>query len=277
MKGNKTIAALAAVTALLCGSELYLFRQCNALSVENADLKSTVAAMDATILETREANEKLTQDADRVKSENVDLKVKVNHLDEKIDDLSLDMAQAQNTIIELTGAIDEDQFEQPKNSKRPEVIMPEQELDIDPDNITEISGMTGDQFDKIIEKIMDRRGLETCKLAGTGDAFAEVEETYGINGLYILAIFAHESAFATQCINTNNFGGIRGGKSWKWFETPSDCIYYEGRLLKDSYVDMGLVDLDDIGGKYCESNAWPDRIQELVDEFVGYMEEVVAD
>lgn len=275
MKSQKAVVAIAAVTALLFGSELYLYQQCEALSVENTELRETVATMDATILGMREESDQISQDADRVKSENVDLKVKVNQLDQQVDDLALAMAQAKNTIIELSGAIDESQFTEPK-VEEPEVTI--RALNTDPDNITEVSGMTGEQFDELISKIMSTRGLDSCRLAGTGAAFAEVEDTYGINGVYILAIFAHESAFATKCINTNNFGGIRSGSSsWKYFETPSDCIYYEGRLLKDKYVDCGLIELDDIGDKYCEGDAWPDRIQELVDEFIGYTKEVVTD
>lgn len=269
MKSTRTIvAAIVSVSALLFGSEIYLLQECSALSAENAGLKDTVATMDATILDMREESVRVSQDASRIKSENEDLKVEVNRLDSKVDDLSTEMALANNMIIELTGAIDEAQFTEP-------VVEEPNEVNTDPENITEISGMTGDQFNDVIDKIMVDRGLNTCKLAGTGDALADVEETYGINGLYILAIFAHESAFATRCINTNNFGGIRGGSGWKSFGTPSDCIYYEGQLLKNKYVDCGLIDLDDIGGKYCESSAWPTRIQELVDDFCDYAEEVV--
>lgn len=271
MKSQKTVAALVALSALLFGSEIYLFRECSALSIENDDLKGTVATMDATILSMREESEKVTQDANRIKSENEDLKVEVDYLGDQVYDLSIGLAQANNMINELSDAIDESQFEEEKEPEKDPTS-----INTEPENITEISGMTGAQFNKVIDKIMLDRGLNTCKLAGTGDAFAEVEEKYGINGLYILAIFAHESAFATRCINTNNFGGIRGGGSWKYFATPSDCIYYEGELLRTKYVDTGLVDLDDIGAKYCEGSAWPSRIQELVDEYLDIMEEVVS-
>lgn len=271
MKSTKAIVvSLTVISSLMFGSEIYLFQECSALSAENAELQNSVSTMDATILDMQEESNRTSAYANRVKSDNEDLKSKVNYLDERVYDLSVSLAQANNTIVELTNSIDESQFEAPKDE-------PAKPLNTEPDNITEISGMTGDQFDEVIGKIMSDRGLNSCKLAGTGDAFEEVEETYGINGLYILAIFAHESAFATQCINTNNFGGIRGGKSWKSFSSPVDCIYYEGRLLKEKYVDDGLIDIDDIGARYCEGSAWPDRIQELVDDYLGYMIEVVSD
>jgi soluble cytochrome b562 len=265
MKSTKTVAwSLAALSAFMLGGELYLFNRCDTLSAENAELKDTVTAMDAKILDVQKESDKSSDYAYRVKQENEDLKTTITYLDDQIDDLTISLSKANNTIVELSAIL-----------KAVEESAPKKTIDIDPENITEISGMTGDQFDEVIDKIMASRGLSTCKLQGTGETFEKVEDDYGINGLYILAIFSLESAFATRCINTNNFGGIRGGKSWKSFSSPSDCIYYEGRLLKEKYVDDGLVEIDDIGARYCESGTWPDVIQGFVDDYLVYMQEVV--
>lgn len=261
---NKTVPILAALSALLIGGEIRLFTECSAMAEENAKLRSQNDQMASTIATMEDSNTLLSKNATEMQAENEDLREEVDLLVGKIDDMSLRMAYTTNMLTML-----QEEYETVSTT------IPERDYETDPENITEISGMSAEQFDEVIGKIMSSRGLTTCKLAGTGEAFEEVETTYGINGLYILAIFAHESAFATRCINTNNFGGIRANSGWKYFNTPSDCILYEGQLLKTKYVDVGLIDLDDIGAKYCESGAWPTRIQELVDEYTDIMTEVV--
>lgn len=266
---NKTVPILAALSALLIGGEIRLFTECSAMAEENAKLRSQNDQMASTIATMEDSNTLLSKNATEIESENEELREEVDLLVGKIDDMSLRMAYTTNMLTML-----QEEYEAVGTIKD---AIPEREYETDPENITEISGMSAEQFDEVIGKIMTDRGLSTCKLAGTGEAFATVEEAYGINGIYILAIFAHESAFATQCINTNNFGGIRTNNGWKYFNTPSDCILYEGQLLKTKYVDVGLIDLDDIGAKYCEGSAWPSRIQELVDEYTGIMTEVVEE
>lgn len=145
-----------------------------------------------------------------------------------------------------------------------------------PSDITCVSGLSAAQFDELIDKIIEHRGLTSAnKLHGTGEAFAYIEKEYKINGIYVLAIFTQESGFATRCANTNNFAGIKAKRGYRYFETPSDCIYYEGQLLRTKYVDMGLVSLGSIGGKYCETGSWASEVGKIVTTYLGMLDSIV--
>lgn len=145
-----------------------------------------------------------------------------------------------------------------------------------PSDITCISGLNSDQFDELIDLIIEHRGLTSDnKLHGTGKAFAYIEKEYNINGIYVLAIFTQESGFATRCANTNNFAGIKANRGYRYFETPSDCIYYIGSLLRNKYVDRGLVSLNAIGSVYCETGSWPTEVGNIVDTYLDYMDQIV--
>lgn len=145
-----------------------------------------------------------------------------------------------------------------------------------PNDITCVSGLSAAQFDKLIDKIIDHRGLSSSnKLHGTGASFEYIEKEYSINGIYVLAIFTQESGFATRCANTNNFAGVKASRGYKYFETPSDCISYEGRLLRTKYVDMGLVSLEAIGRKYCETGSWATNVGDIVDTYLGMLDSIV--
>jgi len=150
------------------------------------------------------------------------------------------------------------------------------QINTSPVDITDVSGMSADQFNTLIDKIIADRGLTNRnKLYNTGAAFEFIESEYKINGVYVLAIFTYESAFAERCINTNNFAGLKGRRGWKSFETPSDCISYEGWLLRNHYVDKGLISLSSIGKKYCETSAWGTEVGSIVDKYLGYMTEEI--
>lgn len=153
---------------------------------------------------------------------------------------------------------------------------PPKNINLDPADITCVSGLSADQFNELINSIIVYRGLDKSnKLYNTGEAFEYIEDEYGINGIYVLAIFTEESGFATRCINTNNFAGIKGKSGYKSFNTPSDCIYYEGRLLRNSYANYGLTTLSSIGRKYCETSSWANNVGGILNTYLDISEDIV--
>ena len=263
-KINGVAACSIAVAAILLGSNIYLFDKCNSLEQENKELVVTNNELQEKLVDADKVQKTLSNDKVELEQENKKLHATV---DRQINELDQLMKQLAETTAELYMA------KYPIPHEPDEVI--NQDVNCEPANITDVSGLTGDQFDTLIDMILDDRGLgESNPLHGKGYSFEYIEDEYGINGIYVLAIFTQESAFATRCCNTNNFGGIRGNRGWRYFNTPEDCVYFEGNLLKTKYVDCGLVELDDIGAKYCESGSWPDRIQTIVDEYCVMIQDI---
>lgn len=252
-----------ASAALLLGSNIYLFDKCDSLEKENQELMSANNELKDHVAKSDKLQTTLSNDKVELEQENEKLTKINNKLSSELDaclkqlaETTAELYMAQHPIIPEDGEV--------------------QDVDYDPENITCVSGLSGDQFNDLIDIILVNKGLsKNNPLYGTGDAFEYIEDEYDINGVYVLAIFSLESAFATKCCNSNNFGGIRGGHGWKYFNTPEDCIYYEGNLLKTKYVDYGLKTLSDIGDKYCEGGGWDDSVQSFVDIYCDYMTQVV--
>jgi hypothetical protein len=263
---TKTTPILVAIMSLLIGSEIKLLISYDAISTENAQLRSQNDQMASTIATMKDNNVTLSRNAIEMQTENEDLREEMSGLLSEVDNLSMRLANANRQLNTV-----QEQYDDVMNS-----IEFNRNYDTSPTDITCVSGLSGEQFDELIDIIIDKRGLDgSNKLNDTGEAFEFIEEEYGINGLYVLAIFTHESLFAERCINTNNFGGIRGSESWKSFNTPNDCIYYEGKLLRESYVDQGRKTLSDIGEKYCEGSEWESRVGNILDDYIEWMEYVI--
>lgn len=83
--------------------------------------------------------------------------------------------------------------------------------------------------------------LEECLqrgLAGLGECFAQAEQTYGVNALFLIAICQEESAHGTSglAIANNNLAGLRGGSGWRSFASFADCVDYLANMLAKYYL-----------------------------------------
>ena len=92
--------------------------------------------------------------------------------------------------------------------------------------------------------ILKGTGLEGC-----GESYYNMEQTYGVNGLFALSVACQESGFGRYLANTNNFYGMRSSKGWMSFESPDANIQYFGKLMtKSLYYGKDILG---IGATYC--------------------------
>lgn len=129
-----------------------------------------------------------------------------------------------------------------------------------------VSNLTGEQFNEIINALFAKYGISSREnlLYNCGNALAEIEKVYGVNGLFVMAISWMESGSRTSNLarSHNNMTSIYGGDGLKTYSSPSECIINTGRLLKESYHDArGCRSASDIGSIYCPPNPnWANSI-----------------
>ena len=138
--------------------------------------------------------------------------------------------------------------------------------------LTEKYNGTAEQLNKQLNK---KDGV----LKNKGQVFLKAQEKYGINAAVLASIAIHETGYGTSNLakTKNNIGGIRKGKGFKAFASVDDCIMELARLLKQNYVDKGLVTVAQVQKKYCPENdpqdkkglnsSWTGAIGGLVDKF----------
>lgn len=111
-------------------------------------------------------------------------------------------------------------------------------------------------------------------LSGKGDVFIKAQEKYGVNAAILASICRLESdnGKSDNAKEKNNVAGIRiaGSYEFRKFDSVEDCIMYTAKLLKNSYINEGLITLSQIGGKYCpikdktdktgENKYWAERV-----------------
>ena len=153
------------------------------------------------------------------------------------------------------------------NSKKSRSVELETELEtLDLSSSREVTNMTADEFNELIEDICDYRDqdYDTHPFYNTGKTLVEVEEKYEINGIYILTIFTIESGLGENMIRKNNAGGITKNGTYAEFETINDCILYLGQLLEKYSDKYGLETFPEIGSRYLENYVpWAKEADEI--------------
>lgn len=118
-----------------------------------------------------------------------------------------------------------------------------------------ISNCSVKDFNKILAK---------TPLKGMGKVYYNLEQKYGVNGIYAIAVSGVESSYGANQCNTNNIHGFRKGSSgWMAFNSKTDCVYYFARLMnKPLYHNKPLRDIARI---YCaQSNAWYRNVTKIM-------------
>ena len=174
------------------------------------------------------------------------------------------------TIIHMSNLPDTSELLQPmSNDYEIEPIVYEPDIDIE--NSKSISGLSAEQFDDLIDTIATHRGIDDCIFTDTGKYFVEVEETYGINGLYLLTIFTKESSFGEYMIRPNNAAGLTKGGRYCTFDSISECILYLGNLLRIYDESYDLQTFEEIASRYCEGNEdWISDNEEICDLYADF-------
>ncbi|MEG1537054.1 MAG: glucosaminidase domain-containing protein, partial [Clostridiales bacterium] len=83
--------------------------------------------------------------------------------------------------------------------------------------------------------------LELCltdQLSGQGESFAQAEQTYGVNALFLIAICQLESANGTSklAVNKNNLAGLKTRNGFARFTSFADCIDHLAAMLAEKYL-----------------------------------------
>lgn len=122
--------------------------------------------------------------------------------------------------------------------------------------------------------------LEGTALQTLSNGYVYMEEVYGINALFLVAISAYESGWGTSylAMNNNNLGGIKASDgSWAYFSDWFECISYKADLLYHQYlIPTGAyyngTSTCNINVRYCEESVWADNINAIAYELLSKIE-----
>jgi len=122
-------------------------------------------------------------------------------------------------------------------------------------------------------------GLAGTDLAGTGEAFKKVEDEYGVNPIFLVAIANHESYYGSSNIAKvkNNLFGFNANDSNPMgdasvYSSYSDCIIKVGAKLKKLYLSdngiyFGGYSSYGVNKRYSTDPGWPDKVNNQMIKF----------
>lgn len=107
---------------------------------------------------------------------------------------------------------------------------------------------------------------------GLEQAILEVEEEYGINAYFTIAVMKLESGNGESKIarKKNNLFGLNAiaGDAFNQalsFKTKADCVRKFGQLISDKYVEKGYTTIEKVARKYCPANSrWPGHVKDIM-------------
>ena len=137
-----------------------------------------------------------------------------------------------------------------------------------PYNLLEVSNVTREQMYTI---------LEGTALQTLSNGYVYMEEVYGINALFLVAISAYESGWGTSylAMNNNNLGGIKANDgSWQYFNDWFECLSYKADLLYHQYLSVDGAYYNgtstwSVNARYCEESVWADNINTIAYELLN--------
>lgn len=100
----------------------------------------------------------------------------------------------------------------------------------------------------------------------------EIEEEYGINAYFTIAVMKLESGHGKSKIarDKNNLFGLNAidgdayNKAYS-FETKGDSVEKFGQLISDNYIDKGYTSIEKVASKYCKANPkWPSLVMNIM-------------
>ncbi|MCD9020917.1 glucosaminidase domain-containing protein [Cohnella silvisoli] len=144
----------------------------------------------------------------------------------------------------------------------------------DPDKPTSAVGTDSGLSEEDIALIFDGTAL-----AGHGleETILDVEEKYGINAFFTIAVMKLESGNGSSRLarSKNNLFGLNatsGDKNNKAFsfETKGDSVRKFGQLLSKNYVGKGYTTVEKIATKYCPANSkWSGLVKNIMKKDYG--------
>ena len=126
-------------------------------------------------------------------------------------------------------------------------------------NPTEASNLSAEE----VEYLVKGTGLE-----GIGSAVIDVENKYGVNAFFTIAVAELESGYGSSYLARaqNNIFGLDPYNGGMTFGTKSACVQYFGKLIRNHYFNNGLDTPYAINAVYepCNS-AWGDNVAHLME------------
>lgn len=124
--------------------------------------------------------------------------------------------------------------------------------------LNDSSGLSVEQIEYLV------KGTE---LEGIGGAVKEIENTYGINAYFTLAVASYESGYGRSYLarNQNNIFGLDPYNGGMTFSSKSDCVIYFGKLISKYYFSKGLVTAESINNVYEPFNSnWSYNVKQIM-------------
>lgn len=115
----------------------------------------------------------------------------------------------------------------------------------DPSDVSRVSGLKESDF-KLLTKGTWWEGNE--------EALVKLENEYGVNAMFAMAVSTLESGFGTsdRAQSRNNYYGLETSRCW---DSLNSNTQYWGDLISTHYVDEGRSSVDSISTKYCPPNS----------------------
>jgi beta-N-acetylglucosaminidase len=174
--------------------------------------------------------------------------------------LSFSAASKRDPAIEINDAGAEKEQQSEKIAK-PEV----EELNKPTSIVESDSGLTKAHIAKIFEgTALSGHNLE--------QAILEIEEEYGINAYFTIAVMKLESGNGKSYLakKKNNLFGLNAIDGNKYnkafsFKTKGDSVRKFGQLLSRNYVNKGLTTIEKVARKYCPANSrWSSLVKNIM-------------
>ena len=133
----------------------------------------------------------------------------------------------------------------------------------------EVNERTNLSYDEITN-IIAGTGIEGCE-----DAIMEIEEKYGINALFTIALAGVESGWGSSWLaeERNNLFGICAYDSntdaATFFASKADCIRYWGKLIAFEYFDEGCTTLEAINEYYASNPNWASDVRSIMSSMLS--------
>lgn len=145
-----------------------------------------------------------------------------------------------------------------------------------PYDITQLSGLTSEDYNKILRNLKPNQyGEPLLKNGDIGYLFVEIEKQYGINGIFALALCQKESGSGSSLLAHEklNFVGLGANDidpsgMAKKFETRSESLHKSFQYIKDNYLSesgpyYNGKSIFDLNVKYCSQIDWATHISQI--------------
>lgn len=111
--------------------------------------------------------------------------------------------------------------------------------------------------------------LKDSPLEGSGWAFKQVEDCYGVSALFAVSVANIETTLgkygcATSCNNCFGLTKVSGG--YIDFNNKEDSILYFGSYIERMYHNKSIYQVRSIGNIYCD-DLWGDQVIETMNNF----------